>query len=435
MDEQTSSTQMHSGEQRTLASIMFTDVVSFSKHSAINEEQTYKALNRDFDLIYRAVADHNGQVLNTMGDGMMVVFLSAIQCVQCAISIQGELYRQALSKPADGILQHRLGLHVGDIILNGKNTMGDGVNQAARIQALARPEAIAMSREFHNMVVNKTPFNAKYLGPQRAKNIPDAIPIWEISPIDDEIRQRAAEMLFTPQATGSPDGATGRRSAVILIAVLLLLALASAPIFMMKSAAEAARLQAKKEGRVPDDGKASKTVSKTIKNLLQGNNSPEEPPAAANNAATPPPVTAPTTLSMNATEVAEVTSKTNSHDYAGVVEILKKAIGAETEDGKAMIKKYEGLVAFQTWLNREVSGPSEAAPLEMNLEGQAVRVYATKDGTIIDNGTPVVRNLWGYKESTILAIAEALAAKLQSGNPVLSETAGWFATFKDVHKV
>jgi hypothetical protein len=73
--------------------------------------------------------------------------------------------------------------------------------------------------------------------------------------------------------------------------------------------------------------------------------------------------------------------------------------------------------------------------MEMNLEGQAVKIYSTKDGTVIDNGTPVVRNLWDYKESTILAIAEALATKLQSGNPVLSETAVWFATFKDVHKV
>ena len=85
-----------------------------------------------------------------------------------------------------------------------------------------------MSREFHNMVENKIPFTAKYLGPQRAKNIHDAIPIWEISPIDDMIRQQAAEALFTPTASETSDGVTGRRSALVLLAVLVLVAFASA---------------------------------------------------------------------------------------------------------------------------------------------------------------------------------------------------------------
>ena len=434
MDEQGTAPQNQTGEQRTLASIMFTDVVSFSKHSAINEEQTYKALNRDFDLIYRSVAEHNGQVLNTMGDGMMVVFMSAVQCIQCAIAIQGELYRQALSKPADGILQHRLGLHVGDIILNGKNTMGDGVNQAARIQALARPESIAMSKEFHDMVVNKTPFKAKYLGPLRAKNITDAIPIFEISPIDDEIRQRAAEALFTPQSLETSDGATGRRGAVILIAVLLLLALASAPIFLLKSAADAAQRQAKNNGHGVPNGKATKIDKEKIRNMLKGN-SPEDPPPVSNNAPAPTDPVKPATLSLNATEVSEVTSKTNSHDYLGVVDLLQKASGADSEDGKAMIKKYEDLVAFQKWLNAEIALATDVAPLHTTIENVQLKVYSTPNGVVIDNGTPTTRNLWEYKESTILAIADAILTKKMSGDPILSEAAAWRTTFKDVHKV
>jgi class 3 adenylate cyclase len=434
MDEQGAPPQNLAGE-RTLASIMFTDVVSFSKHSAINEERTYRALNRDFDLIYRAVADHNGQVLNTMGDGMMIVFMSAVQCMQCAIAIQGELYRLALSNPVDGVLQHRLGLHVGDIILNGKNTMGDGVNQAARIQALARPESIAMSREFYNMVHTKTPFNAKYLGKLRAKNIPDAIPIWEIAPIDDAIRQQAAEALFTPDTTGSADGATGRRSAVILLTVLILLVLASAPIFLLQSARNAARQQAKGSGHVLPDGKSTKEELQKIAKGLKGlngteANTPEANVPVANNAPT-----GPASLSLNATEVADVAAKTNSHDYAGVVEILKKAAGADSEDGKTMIKKYEDLVAFQSWLNTDILTITEAAPLNVAIEGAQVKVYASTGGVVIDNGTPVTRGLWEYKEATILAIAEALLTKTASGNPALSESAGWIAAFKDVHKV
>ncbi len=430
MDEQASVPQTQTGEQRTLASIMFTDVVSFSKHSAINEERTYKALNRDFDLIYRAVADHNGQVLNTMGDGMMVVFMSAVQCVQCAIAIQGELYRQALSKPEDGILQHRLGLHVGDIILNGKNTMGDGVNQAARIQALARPESIAMSKEFHDLVVNKTPFKAKYLGPLRAKNIPDAIPIYEISPIDDEIRQRAAEALFTPQAV-TTDGATGRRGAVIILAAILLLALASSPLFLLKLSKQAADQKARENGKRFKEGKSTPEELLAMGKRMRGDK-PNEP--TSNNSPVSPPV-APTRLSLNASEVADVSSKTNSHDYVGVAEVLRKASGAESDEGKAIVKKYDDLAAFQKWLNTEVEAATEVSPLLTLIEGTTAKVYLAKDGVVIDNGTQTVRNLWDYKEITIAAIAEAVVAKPPSGTVAPTDAVAWIATFKDIHKV
>jgi class 3 adenylate cyclase len=431
MEEGATTPQSAGGEQRTLASIMFTDVVSFSKHTAINEERTYRALNRDFDLIYREVAAHNGQVLNTMGDGMMVIFMSAVQCVQCAIAIQGELYRQALAKPEDGVLQHRLGLHVGDIFLNGKNTMGDGVNQAARIQALARPESIAMSREFHKMVDGKTPFKAKYMGLQRAKNIPEAIPIWEISPIDDEIRQRAAEALFTPQSADSPQGATGRRGALILVVVLVLLALASAPIFLLKSASGKPASTAK--GEFPT-GKAGKSVAQKLKDRLNhteiskstpSNNMPTETISEAK----------PTTLSLNASEVADVSAKTNSHDYSRVAEILRKAKGADTDDGRAMLKKYDDLTAFQKWLNGEVASATESAPISASIDGVPVRIYSVQAGTVIDNGTPTTRNLWDYKESTIVVIAETVVAKPPSGTPAPTDAVTWIATFEDVHKI
>ena len=429
MDEQAQTPQKTGGEQRTLASIMFTDVVAFSKHSAVNEERTYRALNRDFDLIYKAVADHDGQVLNTMGDGMMIIFMSPIQCIRCAIAIQGDLYRLALSRPEDGILQHRLGLHLGDIILNGKNTMGDGVNQAARIQALARPEAIAMSREFHDIVVNKTPFTAKYLGPQRAKNIHDAIPIWEISPIDDVIRQQAAEALFTPPAAETADGATGRRSVFILLTVLILLVAAISLIFMVKTAN-----QAKKQGIKIEEGTAKPSDLAANFRKKQGR-TPETDLRANNEATARSEVKPPTSLALNASEVADVAAKTNTHDYAGVADVLRKASGANSDDGKAMIKKYDDLAMFQKWLNAETSAATEATPMIGLLNGVSVKIYATTGGIMIDNGTPVVKNLWDFKEATICVVAEAAIAKPPSGTAAPTEAIGWIATFREVHKI
>ncbi len=429
MDEQALSPQQSGGEQRTLASIMFTDVVAFSKHSAVNEERTYRALNRDFDLIYKAVADHDGQVLNTMGDGMMIIFMSPVQCIRCAITIQGDLYRLALSRPADGILQHRLGLHLGDIILNGKNTMGDGVNLAARIQALARPEAIAMSREFHDIVVNKTPFTAKYLGPQRAKNIHDAIPIWEISPIDDVIRQQAAEALFTPPAAEASDGATGRRSVFILLTVVILLVAASALIFMVKTAN-----LAKKQGIKIEEGSAKPSDLAANFRKRQGKG-PEIDRGTVNQEPITRLDSRQTSLMLNANEVADVAAKTNTHDYAGVAAILRTAAGADSDEGRAMIKKYDDLAMFQKWLNAEVSAANEGSPMMGVLNGVPVKIYSTTGGTMIDNGTPVVKNLWDFKEATIGAVAQAAIAKPPSGLAAPREAIGWLATFKEVHKV
>jgi class 3 adenylate cyclase len=425
-----------SGDQRTLASIMFTDVVGFSKHSAIDEERTVRALNRDFDLIYKAVAAHNGQVLNTMGDGMMVVFQSAIECVRCAIDIQHALYELKHSQPPDGVLQHRIGLHIGDVVLNGKNTMGDGINQASRIESLARPDSIAMSKDLHDFVRGKTPFNAKYLGPLRAKNIPEAIPIFEIAPIDDEIRQRQAEALFTPPSAETNQGATGRRGALILVASIFLIALAASPIFLLKAAQKSANDQANKEGRGILPGKATKeeleNIGKKLKNEHDANNTPV---VDANNV--PPANNTPTnTISLTSEQIADIASKTNTYDYAGVVAIIKQAHGADSEDGKSMIKKFEDLDAFQKWLSSEVAMATEATPIEATIDNSQVKVYSTKDGTVIDQaGTLSTARLWEFKATTILEIANAVALKTPSAVAAPTEVAGWITTFKEVHRL
>lgn len=425
-----------SGDQRTLASIMFTDVVGFSKHSAIDEERTVRALNRDFDLIYKAVAAHNGQVLNTMGDGMMVVFQSAIECIRCAIDIQHGLYDLKHSQPPDGILQHRIGLHIGDVVLNGKNTMGDGINQASRIESLARPDSIALSKDLHDFVKGKTPFNAKYRGPLRAKNIPEAIPIFEIPPIDEEIRQRQAEAIFTPPAAETSQGATGRRGALILVISIFLIILATAPIFLLKAAQKSANDQANKDGHGIRPGRATDEQRKKIRDSLQGvNNSNNAPPVDANNTAgtNTPPIN---TISLSAEQIADITAKTNSYDYAGVVAIIKQAHGADSNDGKAMIKKFEDLDAFQKWLSSEVSMATEATPIEATIDNAQVKVYSTKDGTVIDQaGTLSSGHLWEFKANTILEIANAVALKQPSAIAAPIEVPGWITTFKEVHSL
>lgn len=424
-------------EQRTTASIMFTDVVGFSKHSSINEERTFRALNRDFDIIYRQVAAHGGQVLNTMGDGMMVVFMSATSCMQCALNIQGDFYRQALSKPNDGILEHRIGLHIGDVILNGKNTMGDGVNQAARIQALARPNSIAMSREFHKMVENKTPFTAKYLGPRMTKNIPEPIAIYEVPPIDDAIRQKAAEALFTPPSSEVNEGATGRRGALMLVAAIILILAAAAPIFMLRAAQKSADEQAKRDGRGFGSGTGGKRVAENLRDRLQGHNdggnnsaTSEANNEAANNAE-------PTSISLTPDQISEIAAKTNSYDYAGVASELLASPGAESADGVVMIRKYENLAEFKRWLDAEMSSTSETSPVQITVDGVTSRVYTSPEGiTLVGaDGHASTKKLWEYRPKMIEAIAQAVVTSPPDANLPAKDAAAWLETFKEVHRL
>ncbi|MBS1701277.1 MAG: adenylate/guanylate cyclase domain-containing protein [Armatimonadetes bacterium] len=414
---------------------MFTDVAGFSKHSAIDEQRTLRALNRDFDIIYRQVAAHGGQVLNTMGDGMMIVFNSATSCMQCALAIQGDLHRQCLSRPIDGVLQHRIGVHVGDIILNGKNTMGDGVNQASRIETLARPDSIAMSREFHDMVKDKVRFSAKYLGPRRARNIPEAIPIFEIPPIDDAIRQQVADSLFVAPNTDAVDGATGRRGALFLIAAVILIFAAASPIFLLRAAQKSADEQARRDGRGFVMGKADGEVAKDIRQRLgfkDGNNAPVANNEAANDPASN---NAPSdSISLTPDQISDIAAKTNVYDYAGVAAEIQASPGATSTQGMVMIKKYENLVQFKQWLSNFVLTTSEASPIQANIDGQPAQVYSIQDGiAIVQNNQLSSHRLWDLKPATVESIAKGASQMPTDSATYAPELTSWIGTFREVH--
>lgn len=420
------------GEQRTLASIMFTDVVGFSKLASIDEERTFRALKRDFDLLYREVAAHGGQVLNTMGDGMMVVFLSAVECMKCALSIQKVLYNLSLAKPPDGALQHRIGLHIGDIFINGKNTMGDGVNQAARIQSLARPESIAMSQEFHTVVEGKVHFEARNLGGLRAKNIPQNIKIWEVAPIEDEIRQKAADALFSPPPTTNIDGATGRRG-VLMILMSMIVIFGGLGIVYMLGATKKSMAKPIEGGSYKDSQEGIDKVRKNFGKL--GKKDPVEDPNAGNQ---PTDVNAirDSVFALTVDELAKVDTMVASHDYEGIVSFGKSHAGAESEGGKAFVAKYQKLVSFKQWLTSEVDLTSEQLPRDFEIAGSFGKFYKSVGGVTVDEaGQKTLKALWEYKPTTIIAFTDSIVAAPPSGAPAAPELADWYQTFKEVHRL
>ena len=133
--------------QRRLAAILSADVVGYSRLMGIDEAGTLgrlKALRRE--IIDPTIAAHSGRMVKLMGDGALVEFASAVDAVTCAIEIQRQVRDQNASGPEANRIEFRIGINVGDIIVDGDDIYGDGVNIAARIQALAEPGGIYISR-------------------------------------------------------------------------------------------------------------------------------------------------------------------------------------------------------------------------------------------------------------------------------------------------
>ena len=430
-------TLSHSGsdDQRTLASIMFTDVVGFSKLVGQNEQRATKALNRDFDIFYRLVSQHNGEVLNTMGDGMMVVFLSATECMKCALAMQGILHEIAVSAPEDGVLEHRFGLHIGEIILKGKNTVGDGVNQAARIQTLAKPNAIAMSRDFYDLIKTQVPNNAKYLGPVMTKNISEPIPIFEIPSITEEMKQRAAEAMFSQADVPSTTEVTCKKVLLFMVITIVLIGLALLPLFFAAQIKKSAKDLAKSDGRGVAEG-TIKNDPKSLENLKAKLSGQENSPAPVNAPATTAPVSQQEKFILTPSQLRELDTFVNVYDYQSAVALIKSNPGVNTPEGESAVKKYESLQQFKDWIEREIAASTSEHPILATISGLEVKVFPSKDGVVFEseNG-PNVRPLWEYKPTTIQQLAETLLVKPQSASGAPQEAPVWLLNFKELHRI
>jgi class 3 adenylate cyclase len=165
---------------RTLAAIVFTDVVSFSARMGRDEVKTLGLINRDFAEMRRLCESRGGAVLKTTGDGLLCYFASAVEAVACALDMQKHFAALAKKIPAGEALQHRIGIHLGDVLVQDQDVMGDGVNIASRLQAEAEPGGICISQTVYDVVKNKIELKATYLGARDLKNIAQAVPVYSL---------------------------------------------------------------------------------------------------------------------------------------------------------------------------------------------------------------------------------------------------------------
>jgi adenylate cyclase len=167
-------------EYRKLAAIMFTDMVGYSALAQHNEALALELLEEHRRLLRSIFPKHRGSEIKTTGDGFLVEFSSALAAVQCGIEIQDAIAQRNSANPPQGIFQVRIGIHAGDVVRRDDDVIGDGVNIAARIEPLAGPGGICISRQVFDQVENRVDKSLKRLGEVKLKNIRRPLEIFSV---------------------------------------------------------------------------------------------------------------------------------------------------------------------------------------------------------------------------------------------------------------
>lgn len=190
---------------RRLAAILAADVVGFSRLMGRDEVGTLNRVKTILDeTLAPKISAHGGRIAKEMGDGLLVEFSSVVDAAQCASEIQEELQR-SVSSDRDGQVQFRIGINVGDIIVDGDDVFGDGVNIAARLEALADPGGVTFSGEAHSHLKNKVDLTFEDLGDHRLKNIDDPIRVFRLaSSPDTDFRADSSDLFARPSLVVLP---------------------------------------------------------------------------------------------------------------------------------------------------------------------------------------------------------------------------------------
>jgi class 3 adenylate cyclase/pimeloyl-ACP methyl ester carboxylesterase len=203
------SRQLHLGEtverkgiQRRLAAILAADVVGYSRLMGADEVGTLTMLKAHRrELIDPAIAGHSGRIVKTTGDGMLVEFGSVVDAVGCALAVQRAMSSRNAAVPEDRRIIFRVGINVGDIIIDGDDIFGDGVNIAARLQTLCEPGGLCISRTANDQIRDKLSLAFADLGEQTVKNISRAIGVFGLGAKQIEALPEA-ELLQAPMTAG-----------------------------------------------------------------------------------------------------------------------------------------------------------------------------------------------------------------------------------------
>ena len=189
--------------ERRLAAILAADMVGYSRLMAADEAGTIeRQKSHRADLIDPKIAQYSGRIVKTTGDGMLVEFPSVVDAVQCALDIQREMPERETEVPDTNRIRYRIGINMGDIVLDGDDILGDGVNIAARLEGLSEPGGLCISDVVHQNIQGKIDLEWEDLGEQTLKNMERKVRAWHWL---DEARQDGYEPRVAAKSPPLPD--------------------------------------------------------------------------------------------------------------------------------------------------------------------------------------------------------------------------------------
>ena len=168
--------------ERRLAAILEADIAGYSRLMGSDEESTLRDLKAcQRELVDPKIAEHRGRIVKTTGDGALVEFASAVDAIHCALEVQRAMVERNAAIPEDRRIKFRIGINVGDIIIEGDDIFGDGVNIAARLETIAEPGGISISEDTWRQVRGKVQANFLDTGEQSLKNISRPIRVYRVT--------------------------------------------------------------------------------------------------------------------------------------------------------------------------------------------------------------------------------------------------------------
>ena len=226
---------MSSPVQRKLTTILAADADSYSRVMEADEVRTLGALRAAREVFARFIERHHGRIANTAGDGLIAEFPSVVEAVQCAIEVQRELAADEQSR-----LRFRIGVHLGDVLIDGDDLLGEGVNLAARLQSMAEPGGILISQQVYDQVQKKLSVGFEYLGEKRPKNFEESVAVYSVArsdtaPAEGKGKSRAARAAAKgAKPRGWPAIIGSAQRYAFLLAILLVIDLATGDPFWVQ---------------------------------------------------------------------------------------------------------------------------------------------------------------------------------------------------------
>src|SRR6266481_3323251 len=168
---------------RRLAAIVAGDIAGYSRLMQIDEEGTHLRVKRiERDLIEPSIVGHHGRLVKTTGDGFIAIFDSPVEAVRCGIVIQQNMVGRNTSLPKHHWIEYRIGVNLGDVIIEVDDVYGDGVNIASRLESIADPGQVYISGGIYEQIKHKLVCGYESLGDRKIKNITDPVRVYRVLP-------------------------------------------------------------------------------------------------------------------------------------------------------------------------------------------------------------------------------------------------------------